>query len=161
MAVPAARTTISSPMSGSARSGRAVVLYDQLGGGRSTHLRDKAPGFWTVELFLAELDKLLAISASQKRLPRARPVLGRHAGRRAWRARPAGLRSLVIANSPASMTLWVQEADRLREALPPGVQADPAAGTRPRARRIRPTMRRRCGSSTTAISAAWIPGRTA
>ena len=43
------------------------------------------------------------------------------------------LRSLVIANSPASMELWVQEANRLREALPPAVQATllahEAAGT--------------------------------
>ncbi len=36
--------------------------------------------------------------------------------------RPAGLRSLVISDSPASMALWVQEADRLREALPTDVQ---------------------------------------
>jgi L-proline amide hydrolase len=36
--------------------------------------------------------------------------------------RPAGLNSLVISDSPASMVLWVQEADRLREALPPEVQ---------------------------------------
>ena len=37
--------------------------------------------------------------------------------------RPAGLRSLVIANSPASMELWLAEANRLREALPAQVQA--------------------------------------
>jgi L-proline amide hydrolase len=47
--------------------------------------------------------------------------------------KPPGLRSLVIANSPASMQLWVQEANRLRAALPPDVQATllrhEAAGT--------------------------------
>jgi L-proline amide hydrolase len=47
--------------------------------------------------------------------------------------RPKGLRSLVIANSPASMELWVREANRLRDALPPEVQATllrhEAAGT--------------------------------
>jgi L-proline amide hydrolase len=36
--------------------------------------------------------------------------------------RPAGLSSLVIADSPASMELWVSEANRLREDLPPEVQ---------------------------------------
>jgi L-proline amide hydrolase len=35
---------------------------------------------------------------------------------------PAGLRGIVVADSPASMTLWVSEANRLREALPPDVQ---------------------------------------
>ncbi|TMV82890.1 alpha/beta fold hydrolase, partial [Thioclava sp. BHET1] len=37
--------------------------------------------------------------------------------------RPAGLKALVIANSPASMALWVSEANRLREDLPAEVQA--------------------------------------
>ena len=32
---------------------------------------------------------------------------------------PDGLRGIVVADSPASMTLWVSEANRLREALPP------------------------------------------
>ena len=31
---------------------------------------------------------------------------------------PSGLRSLVVANSPASMELWVSEANRLRRLLP-------------------------------------------
>ena len=47
-------------MRGLAAGGRAVVQYDQLGNGRSTHLRDRGPDFWTVELFCEELDNLLA-----------------------------------------------------------------------------------------------------
>ena len=35
---------------------------------------------------------------------------------------PPGLGGIVVANSPASMTLWVSEANRLREDLPPDVQ---------------------------------------
>ncbi len=35
---------------------------------------------------------------------------------------PAGLASLTIADSPASMTQWVSEANRLRAELPPDVQ---------------------------------------
>jgi L-proline amide hydrolase len=37
--------------------------------------------------------------------------------------RPAGLRSVVIADSPASMELWLAAANRLREQLPADVQA--------------------------------------
>ena len=37
---------------------------------------------------------------------------------------PVGLRGIVVADSPASMTLWVSEANRLREDLPPDVQVD-------------------------------------
>lgn len=36
---------------------------------------------------------------------------------------PAGMASLIVASSPASMIQWVQEANRLREDLPPDVQA--------------------------------------
>lgn len=47
------------PIAELSRSGRACVLYDQLGCGRSQHLPDKTPEFWTVELFKRELRKLL------------------------------------------------------------------------------------------------------
>ena len=36
--------------------------------------------------------------------------------------RPAGLRAIVVADSPASMRLWVSEANRLRRDLPEDVQ---------------------------------------
>ena len=31
-----------------------VILYDQIGCGKSTHLKDKPAEFWSVELFVAE-----------------------------------------------------------------------------------------------------------
>src|SRR5215218_4577911 len=37
------------------RSGRACVLYDQLGNGRSDHLPDADRSFWTTQLFKDEL----------------------------------------------------------------------------------------------------------
>jgi L-proline amide hydrolase len=47
--------------------------------------------------------------------------------------RPAGLAGMVVADSPASMPLWAEEANRLRTALPADVQAvltaHEAAGT--------------------------------
>lgn len=42
-----------------AGGGRAVVHYDQLGNGRSTHLPDRGAEFWTVELFVRELHNLV------------------------------------------------------------------------------------------------------
>jgi len=37
------------------------VHYDQVGGGRSTLLPEKGADFWTVQLFLDELDNLLEV----------------------------------------------------------------------------------------------------
>jgi L-proline amide hydrolase len=116
-----------------AETGRAVVHYDQLGNGRSTHLREKGADFWSVELFLAELDRLLAHLDITGRYDLLGQSWGGMLGAEHAVRQPPGLRKLVIANSPASMKTWVAEANRLRRDLPPEVQATllrhEAAGT--------------------------------
>jgi len=106
-----------------AATGRAVVHYDQVGNGRSTHLPDKGPDFWTVDFFRTELNNLI----DHLGIRGAYCVLGQSWGGMLGAefavTRPAGLKALVIANSPASMELWISEANRLREELPPEVQA--------------------------------------
>ncbi len=108
---------------GLAADGRAVIHYDQVGNGRSTHLRDKGADFWTPRLFLDELDNLLRHLG----IASAYHIVGQSWGGMlaAEHAvmQPKGLKGLVIADSPASMALWLQEANRLREELPPEVQA--------------------------------------
>jgi L-proline amide hydrolase len=130
---PGAQSDYIHPFDALAETGRAVIQYDQFGCGRSTHRPDAPADFWSVQLFIDELDALIAHLG----IGRAYHVLGQswggmlgaeHAVRR-----PAGLRGLVIANSPANMRTWVAEANRLRAALPPEVQATllrhEAAGT--------------------------------
>lgn len=109
-------------LTGLADGSRAVVHYDQLGCGRSTRLPDADPGFWTVELFLEELDNLLdhlGIRGSYDLLGQSwgGMLAAEHAVRR-----PAGLRKLVIANSPASMHDWALAAEQLRAGLPADVR---------------------------------------
>lgn len=105
-----------------AEQGRAVVHYDQLGCGRSTHLRDRGADFWTVQLFLDELDNLLDHLGIRDRYAVLGQSWGGMLGAEHAIRRPAGLTSLVIADSPASMELWVSEANRLRDDLPAEVQ---------------------------------------
>lgn len=105
-----------------ADDGRAVVHYDQLGNGRSTHLPDRGADFWTVALFLAELDNLLAHLGIGERYHLVGQSWGGMLGAEHAVRRPSGLCALVIADSPASMALWVAEANRLRLALPPDTQ---------------------------------------
>jgi L-proline amide hydrolase len=105
-----------------AREGRPVVHYDQVGNGRSTHLRDRGADFWTVDLFVAELRNLvdkLGIGGGYHLLGQSwGGMLGaEHAIRR-----PTGLRSLIISDSPASMPLWLSAAAALRAELPSDVQ---------------------------------------
>lgn len=116
-----------------AEGGRAVIHYDQLGAGLSTHLPEKPADFWNVSLFLEELDNLLRHLGIQNRYHLLGQSWGGMLASEHAVLRPAGLRSLVIANSPASMETWVQEANILRERLPPETQATllrhEAAGT--------------------------------
>jgi L-proline amide hydrolase len=104
------------------RDGRAVIHYDQLGCGNSTLLPDKGADFWTPALFVDELNNLI----DHLKLRQAYHVVGQSwggmLGAEFGIIRPAGLKSLVIANSPASMELWVKEANRLRGELPQDVQ---------------------------------------
>ena len=101
---------------------RAVIHYDQLGNGHSTHLRDADPTFWTVELFLDELDNLLAYLGIIPRYDLLGQSWGGMLGAEHAVRQPPGLRRLVIADSPASMTTWLSEANRLRALLPADVQ---------------------------------------
>ena len=85
------------------RSGRACVLYDQLGNGRSDHLPDADPSFWTAQLFKDELAALV------DRLG----IAGRyHVLGQSWGGmlamdhaldHPPGLLSVVAADSPADL----------------------------------------------------------
>jgi L-proline amide hydrolase len=116
-----------------ASGGRAVVHYDQVGNGRSTHLRDKGADFWTVDFFRKELDNLIDHLGAREAYHVLGQSWGGMLGAEYAVRQPKGLVSLVIADSPASMALWVSEADRLREDLPAQVQATllkhEAAGT--------------------------------
>lgn len=97
---------------------RLVIHYDQIGNGRSTHLPDAPPEFWTVDLFRGELDSLLGHLEIADRYNLLGQSWGGMLGAEHAVRRPKGLNALVIANSPASMPLWREGCLQLRDALP-------------------------------------------
>lgn len=104
-----------------------LVFYDQLGNGRSTHLPEKKgdEAFWTVDLFLDELENLIIHLGLEDR---SIDVFGHSWGgclAAMWAAsltRSANLRRLVISNSLASMDAWRTSITALRVQLPEEVQ---------------------------------------
>jgi L-proline amide hydrolase len=113
-----------------ARTGRACVLYDQLGNGRSDHLPDVDPSFWTVELFERELAALAAHLGIDERY---------HVVGQSWGGmlalvhaieRPAGLVSVVAADSPASIDDFVAGCNELLDGFPPDVVSTIREGER-------------------------------
>jgi L-proline amide hydrolase len=110
-------------MTSLATDGRAVVHYDQLGCGRSSHFPDADPGFWTVELFVAELRALVSHLGIADRFHLLGQSWGGMLGPEVVLSDDSGILSLSICDSPASMPLWLQAANELREELPADVQA--------------------------------------
>jgi L-proline amide hydrolase len=110
-------------MTALASDGRSVVHYDQLGSGRSTHLPDADPTFWTVGLFVDELANLLQQLGVADRFHLLGQSWGGMLAAEFALTRPPGMRSLVICDSPASIALWLAAAEDLRRALPPDVEA--------------------------------------
>ena len=105
-----------------AETGRAVVHYDQLGCGRSTHFPERGAEFYDVQLYLDELDTLLTSLGIAERYHVLGQSWGGMLGAEHAIRRPRGLQSLIISNSPASMALWLAEAARLRLDLPAEVR---------------------------------------
>ena len=118
------------PLGELAATGRRVVFYDQIGCGKSWV--EKAADFWTVELFVAEvqavrdalgLDRIHLFGSSWGGMLAMEYAL----------TQPHGLAGLVLSSSPASIPVWAEETGRLRRELPAEVQAvldeHEAAGT--------------------------------
>jgi L-proline amide hydrolase len=111
-------------------SGRACVLYDQLGNGRSDHLPDADPSFWTVELLERELAALVEHLGIDGRYH----VLGQSWGGMLALLHalehPPGLLSVVAADSPTSIGTFVAGANELLDDFPPDIVATIRAGER-------------------------------
>jgi L-proline amide hydrolase len=105
------------------RDGRAVVHYDQVGCGNSTHLPDADPGFWTVDLFVRELRNLVDALGIGNRFHLLGQSWGGMLAPEFMLADGAGVSSMTICDSPASMELWLEAANALRAELPDDVQA--------------------------------------
>ena len=103
--------------------GRAVVHYDQLGGGRSTHYPERGAEFWMPELFVRELQNLVdALGIAGRHHVLGQSWGGFLAEEYAF-TQPPGLRALVLADTAASWADFAAEAGKLREQLPAEVQA--------------------------------------
>jgi L-proline amide hydrolase len=102
--------------------GRPVLLYDQIGCGKSSHHQNAPKDFWTIDLFLTELELLLDHLNIHDDFHLLGHSWGGMLGMEYAVRKPAGLKGLIIADSTPSMELWVKEADRLRLTLPESIQ---------------------------------------
>lgn len=101
-----------------------VILYDQIGNGKSTHLPEKNGDvtFWNDQLWLDELDNLLVHLGIQDDYSILGHSWGGMLGARHAALQPKGLKQLIIADSPADMKDWVKVQNELKTRLPQDVQ---------------------------------------
>ena len=105
--------------------GIPVILYDQVGCGNSTLLPDTLgdTSFWTVDLFMAELDNLVKHFGIQDDYDFLGQSWGTILGCEYVISRqPKGMKHHIIANGVSSGKLWGQAADRLIGELPQNVR---------------------------------------
>jgi len=120
---PGATHDYLTPIAELSDTGRAVVLYDQLGNGNSTHFPERGADFWTVDLFVRELANLIDHLGLGGRYHVLGQSWGGFLAQEHAITQPAGLRSLVLSNTAASFPDFVAEANRLRTELPREVEA--------------------------------------
>ena len=107
-------------MAALASDSRRVIFYDQLGCGRSDQPNDTS--LWTIERSVEEIGIARRALGLEKVHLWGQSFGGLFALEYAL-SQPSGLVSLMLASSTSSIPLWVSEANRLRQALPPEVQA--------------------------------------
>src|SRR4051795_5155914 len=120
---PGATHDYLTPLAELSNAGRAIVLYDQIGNGKSSHYPERGADFWTVELFVRELANLIEHLGIGHRYHVLGQSWGGFLAQEHALTRPSGMRSLVLSNTAASFPAFVREANVLRADLPPEVEA--------------------------------------
>jgi pimeloyl-ACP methyl ester carboxylesterase len=112
------------PISDLAKSGdRAVLFYDQLGNGRSTHLREKPAEFWTIDLFIDELVNITRQLGISERID----ICGHSWGgilaiEYLIRRQPTNVRRFVCSNTPAAIPPYLKDIGTMLSKFPAWVQ---------------------------------------
>lgn len=100
-----------------------VILYDQIGTGNSTRPSSQSTSFWTIDLFIAELENVLSYFS----ISNSFHILGHSWGATlasefVVRRQPPGLKRLILSNALASAKLRNAAIARRRKSLPLDVQ---------------------------------------
>jgi len=108
---------------------RPVIFYDQIGNGKSTHLRTKPASFWSIDLFVSELMNLINHFQIQQSFTLVGHSWGGILGSEfAVQKQPKGLKRLILTDSLASSDLWAKSNWEIMQAFPKNVQEGLLAG---------------------------------
>ena len=117
---PGSRSCSFEPLAKFVSTQRPVVVYDQLGSGRSGRPMDSA--LWTVDRSIRELEEVRSALGLNKVHLMGHSWGAGLATDYVRKARPRGIESLVLAGPLLSTKIWIEDADLLRTQLPQDVQ---------------------------------------
>ncbi|QKX57706.1 uncharacterized protein TRUGW13939_04824 [Talaromyces rugulosus] len=100
-------------------TGRPVVLYDQVGNGKSTHFTGEEQPQWPVALFTAELDNLVTKLNIQEFDFLGHSWGGMMGLEYVLAYQPKGLKHLILDSVPASVQLWTKNIKETLSELGP------------------------------------------
>jgi L-proline amide hydrolase len=107
-----------------AQGGRPVIFYDQIGNGNSARLPARGADFWTVGLFVAELQNLVAkLNLAETGYHILGQSWGGFLAQEFALTKPPGLRAVVLADTASSWQGFLDECNKLRAQLPEDVEA--------------------------------------
>jgi len=106
-----------------------VILYDQIGNGKSTHVDTKPASFWSIDLFVNELVNLINYLQIQHSFNLVGHSWGGIlASEFAVQKQPEGLKRLILTDSLASSELWEKSNMQLMKKFPEDVQKGLSVG---------------------------------
>ncbi|KAK1235005.1 hypothetical protein PQX77_001783 [Marasmius sp. AFHP31] len=108
---------------------RPVILYDQIGSGRSSHPTNDTAFNWGLDVFLKELDNVLhTFNIGHNFDLLGHSWGGVMAAEYAVQRKSKGLKRLIISNSLPSDPLWMQSQAELLSVFPESVKRDIEVG---------------------------------
>lgn len=108
------------------KHGIPIVIYDQIGCGRSTHFKERMGdgAFWSFDLFVGELDNLIDhLNLRDRGFYILGQSWGGVLGANYAARQPRGLKKLVISSGPASISKFEEGLKRLVSELPADIRA--------------------------------------
>jgi len=118
---PGGRSCTYEPLADIVGKDRPVIVYDQLGCGRSGRPMD--PSLWNVDRSVQELGQLRAALGLKKFHLMGHSWGGAVVAAYLTKARPKGVQSAVLAGPLLSTPMWIEDANLLLAELPEDVQA--------------------------------------
>ncbi|MEY2837149.1 MAG: hypothetical protein RLZ46_531 [Actinomycetota bacterium] len=105
------------------KSGRPAITYDQIGCGESSALKDKAPSFWQIEIFIKEFNELITQLGIAENFALIGHSWGGLLAAEIAITQPKGLKALILSSPLGDSDTWITGVKKLLTNMPPEISS--------------------------------------